>query len=276
MDRFQCSQGAALSIDVTLRDTTGAVVTGYDGTQPLLATLWPGGTRASSFSPTAVWVIPASGTIEIRLTEAETLTLGPGEYQLLLRLQDAGTWVDAYRCTVDILAGAGSTIAPATYPLDFSDAYSQLLKYGRSWLKELETDDDEAGFAEQMGRARTWIEDIAHAHYRVGVMTPMAGGVGLGPHLTGMRSKYLTDELAAGHLLVTDQVKECAAHYALHLICKGQVGVGDSAKAYAGLARMYLSEAWALANCLNLGIDTDGDGQAEINIDCSSVNVMYG
>ena len=71
--------------------------------------------------------------------------------------------------TVDIIAYAGTAAAPKVYC-----DYAVLLRYGRAWLRLLQTDDDEAGFAEQLGRARSWIDDLAHSHFRVASMVMVA------------------------------------------------------------------------------------------------------
>lgn len=271
MENYQLNQGAALTIDVTLRDSDGQAVTAYDGTQPLSCTVWPGGARAASFSPTAAWTRPEAGTLTIAIAAAQTSGLEPGRYRLLLRLDDAGTTVDAYECSLDIAAQPGTGPEPKSY-----GDYNDLLKYGRSWLRQLATDDDEAGFAEQRARARTWIEDLAHAHYRVASMAMVVGNQALGPRRSGARSQWLQDQLDADKLMVTDQVREAAAKKALAYVCEGQVGPTEASAAYARLARMYHGQADYLATCLTLSLDTDGDGFPDVNIDLSCTDPMYG
>jgi hypothetical protein len=153
--------------------------------------------------------------------------------------------------------------------------YRALLRYGRSWLRQLQTDDDEAGFAEQLGRARTWIEDLAHAHYRVASMAMVVGSQAFGPRRSGARSTWLQEQLDADTLMVTDQVREAAAKKALAYICEGQVGTSEASMAYAKLARMYHSQADSIATYLTLSLDTNGDGFPDINIDCSCTDPMY-
>ena len=155
-ENFSLSQGSALAIAGTLVNATGAVITTYDGTEALATTVWPGGMRPLAFTPVTTWTTPAEGTIAIAVAAADTAALAPGRYQLLTRVTPSGQDpVDAYGCTIDVLPFAGSEAAPTAYT-----TYDDLLKYGRSWLKQLTTDDDQAGFAEQQGRARSWIEDL--------------------------------------------------------------------------------------------------------------------
>ncbi len=49
--------------------------------------------------------------------------------------------------------------------------------------------------------------------------------------------------------MVTPRFREAAAKKALAYICEGQVGLNDSASAYARLAKMYHSQADYLGTC---------------------------
>ena len=252
-------------------DQGGNPVTTYTGAEALTTVVWPGGAQAVSCSPVTTWVTPAAGLIAIAITAADSLALTGGRYEVLTTVTPMGhDPVDGYGCTVDVLVAPGSDPAPTTYT-----TLDDLLRYGRSWLRQLQTGDDEAGFAEQLGRARSWIEDLAHAHYRVAGMTMVVGSQAFGPRRSGARSTWLEDELAANTLIVTDQIRECAAKKALAFICEGQIGTGNSAVAYARLARMYHSQADYLATCLTLSLDTNGDGFPDVNIDCSCTDPMY-
>jgi hypothetical protein len=271
-ESYSASRGAALPLVVQLRDQLGNPATGFAGSEALATTIWPGGSRAASATPATTWSSHAAGTVAIAITSAETAALAPGRYQLLTRLAAGGADpIDAYGCAIDVLAFAGATAAPTSYC-----DYSWLLRFGRSWLRQLQTDDDEAGFAEQLGRARSWIEDLGHAHFRVAAMAMVVGGQAMGPRISGARSTWLQDQFDLDYLMVTDQVREASAKKSLAYICEGQVGVAESAQAYARLARMYHSQADYLGSCLTLSLDTNGDGFPDVNIDCSLTNSLYG
>ena len=269
-ESFQVTSGAALPLVVQLRDQLGNSATGYTGSEVLSTTVWPGGLRTASFRPATTWSDHAAGTVAIAITSAETTGLDPGRYQLLTRVTaGVADSVDAYACVIDVLPFAGSAAAPRTYC-----DYDALLRFGRSWLRQLQTGDDEAGFAEQLGRARSWIEDLAHAHFRVASMTMVDCGRSFGPRISGARSTWLQEQFDAEALIVTDQVREAAAKKALAYICEGQVGLGLTAGQYARLARMYHSQADYLGTCLTLSLDTNNDGLPDVSIDCSCTNSM--
>jgi hypothetical protein len=277
MDSYSVYQGSELVIGnasnpVVINDSFDVPIPGYDGSETLTTELWPGGTRSASCTPTASWIVPANATITITLSAAESTALAPGRYRGLVRVQPVDQDAeDAYAFTVDVLGASGTADAPTTYT-----TFDHLLLYGRSWLRQLQTDDDQAGFAEQQGRARSWIEDLAHAHYRVASMTMVIGSQAFGPRRSGARSVWLQEQLDADYLMVTDQVREAAAKKALAFICEGQIGLNDSAEAYARLARMYHSQADYIGTCLTLSLDTNSDGFADVTIDCSCTDPLYG
>ncbi len=271
-DNYSLSQGSALALTLTLRDASGNPVVGWQGNETLATVVWPGGTHPASFAPATAWIAPAAATVSIAIAAEDTANLDPGRYQLRTTLTPpGGDPVDCYGCTLDVLAAAGVTPPDTTY-CDYAD----LLKYGRTWLRQLQTDDDEAGFSEQRHRARTWIEDLAHAHFRVAAMTMVIGSQAFGPRRSGARSTWLQDQLDANYLMITDQIREAAAKKALAYICEGQVGLGEQAGQYGRLGAMYHSQANYLGACLILALDTNGDGFPEIIIDCSCSDPMMG
>jgi hypothetical protein len=272
VDSWSVSQGAALVMPtVTIRDDLGNAITTYTGTEALSTTIWPGGNRAAAVTVAGSWVSAGAGTINpATLTAAQTTALVPSQYQGLTRLTPTGEdGVDVYAFELEIRPYVGAETAPTSYC-----SYADLLRYGRAWLRQLQTSDDEAGFAEQLGRARSWIDDLAHAHYRVAAMTMVIGSQAFGPRRSGARSTWLQEQLDADTLILTDQIREAAAKKALAFICEGQVGPGESSAPYARLARMYHSQADYLGTCLVLSLDTNGDGFPDVNIDCSCTDPM--
>jgi hypothetical protein len=256
---------------ITICDSTGTAIA-YGGGETLSTVVWPGDSRPASFAPASTWLTPASGTFSITVTSAEMTGLAIGRYQLLTTVTTPGRDpLPAYTCSLDVLAAPGTEAAPPAYT-----TFDDLLRYGRSWLRQLQTTDDQAGFAEQQHRARTWIEDLAHAHFRVSAMTMVVGSQAMGPRRSGARSTWLQDQLDANALMIEDRMKEACAKKALAYICEGQVGVGESSAAYAKLARMYHSQADYLGSTLTLSLDTNGDGFPDVIIDCTCTDPLYG
>jgi hypothetical protein len=264
-ENYQVSQGSALTISSFVVDQSGNTVTTYTGTEVLITQIWPGGAQPVSYTPSTSWIDHTQGSIAIAIPAANSTGLAAGRYQVRTQVK-AGSAdpMDGYGCTLDIVQAPSTEAAPKTYC-----AYSDLLLYGRSWLRQLQTGDDQAGFAEQLSKARSWIEDLAHAHYRVAAMTMVVGSQAFGPRRSGARSTWLQDQFDQDFLMVSDQIREAAAKKALGFICQGQVGTSDGSSAYSRLARMYHSQADYLGTCLTLSLDTNGDGFPDVNIDCS-------
>ena len=180
-ENYQVSQGSALTIQSAIVDQAGNVVTTYTGSEALRTLVWPGSAQPTTYTPTTTWVTPVEGLLSILIPAADSASLAAGRYQVLTRVTaPSHDPVDGYGCTLDVLQAPGTDTPPTSYC-----AYSDLLSYGRSWLRQLQTSDDDAGFAEQMGRARSWIEDMAHAHYRVTSMTIVVGSQAFGPRAIG-------------------------------------------------------------------------------------------
>jgi hypothetical protein len=271
MDNYQLNQGSALKLTPPLVDSNGNPCTGYTGSETLAAQIWPGGARPVTYAPVPTWVTTSPPVTQLVIPSADSTALAPGRYDLWCFVTPPSSDPYCYyQATLDIIQGPGSQAAATVYT-----TLDDLLRYGRSWLRQLQTKDDQAGFAEQQGRARSWIEDLAHAHYRVAGMTMVVGSQACGPRRSGARSTYLQDELDANTLMVTDQIREAAAKKALAYICEGQVGTTESSSAYARLGRMYHSQADYLGVCLTLSLDTNSDGFPDITIDCSCTDPLY-
>lgn len=275
MDIFAVRQGTALDLTVTLTDDQGDPITTYDGTEALAATVWPGGSLASSFSPQVAWRLAPAGQVNIGITAAQTATLEEGRYRGTLELQDPALgWLEASSWAMDVLLGPGSGKVAPSYC-----SFPDLLRYGRAWLRNLQTEDDDAGFSEQCGRARSWLDDTIIAgwqtYYSLNLGDPGYGAVLVGQGTGQLPSVWLRQQLDADALIVRDLVREIAAKKALAFICEGQLGVGEAAEQYAKLGRRYHWDAAQLCKTLRAEIDTIGPGigppQFAVNLGQSSM-----
>jgi hypothetical protein len=116
VDRFRVIQGAALQIDVTLRDAGGTVITTYLGSETLAGVLWMGGGSASVATPFVAWILAGSGTIRATIADSDTEDLAPGNYTLSITLDEGTDAVEVYRAEVEIEAAAGSTVPGPELP----------------------------------------------------------------------------------------------------------------------------------------------------------------
>jgi hypothetical protein len=265
VDIFEVRQGVALPITVALMDDQGNPITSYVGTEALAASVWPGGNRPALFSPTAAWLVPGAGTISVLVTAAETATLAAGRYPGSLDLTDgSGAVLEAYRWAIDVLDAPGTGVAPPAYC-----GFDDLLDYGRAWLRTLQDEDDQAGFAEECGRARSWLNDLILAGWTASNSLTL-GDPGYGAVLTGqggrLPSVWLRQQLDAGALILRPQVVEICALKALSLICRSQIGPGDKGQDFARMGRIYGVEANELVKTLRAEIDTNQDGIPEFAV----------
>ncbi len=268
MDNFAVMAGTALQIDVALLDSRGEPITSYLGSETLLAEVWPGGDRPAAFAAAASWVDATLGSIVVTLSAAQTAPMAEGRYKGRLILTDTALGpLEAYLWTMDLRPAPGTGDPPKVY-CDFTD----LLEYGRSWLRNLQTDDDDEGFTRQCGRARSWLDELL-----IGAWPGSYGGTDLGSTLGWRQGQlpnpWLRQKLDAGGLIVRDLVKEICANKTLGFICQGQVGPGEKQQDYPRLARYYHREAAQLVRTLTAEIDSNGDGIPEIaiNLGCGSM-----
>lgn len=278
-ENYEVSRGSALTIDVTLCDTLGKPIIDYDGTEPLITTVWPGGGRVATFTANTLWVLPAEGTITIEIDDTITATMTPGRYQLLTRLDDGGVLVDAYFCTVDITEGPGVGLALPVY-CTFAD-----LLDSAPWLEKLQRDTDMAGFEKQRNAARKWFDNLLQRHYRGGTGLSLdftfipgisfGGSQGYG-YRDGRRSRDLQTWLDADRLDVTDAVIEAVTCYAIALLCDRQVTPGKEDTGYADKAMDFYRQAEYAAQDITAEIDTNGDGVNDITIRLGIADTLEG
>lgn len=275
-ETYTLLSGRKFQQPIQLADSRGLPVVGFDGSEVLTTTVWPGGDRSASFVATTTWLSPSAAQILILITAAQSATLAPGRYQLETTATAAGDDPeDVYGCTLDVQSGPGTATAPRTYT-----TLQDLRDHQRGWLDTILTDDDQAGFIRQQAMARDWIGDLAHAHYRVASLAMVVGGQAFGPRRSGARSQWLQEQLDADRLIVSPQVIKACAMRALAHICEGMIGgggiPGGGGVSFGSLTKYYRSESDYIASTMTLQIDADGDGYGEIVIDLSCTDPLYG
>ena len=269
MDIFPLAAGTALSVLATIGDSSGSPPS-YTTPPPLSARLWPGGQRSASFAVAASWADLAAGKVTLTISPGQTTGLESGRYRGELLVQDPTLGsVVAYEWAVDIQASPGNQPESPSYC-----TYEQMLNYARSWLKDIQSEDDEAGFAEQRGRARSWLDDLILAG------RPARGTTTIGSPGSGVRdwsggsavpNTWLRQQLDGDLLIRRGWVVEATAKMALSYICESQIGPGDSAQQYVNLGRMYKVQASTLATTSVAEIaDTNGNPIYGVNIGAMS------
>jgi hypothetical protein len=284
VETITVAQGRTLPFLVQIRDTAERNLTGhYDGSEPLTLRVWPGGRRmAIALSGSGVaWggtddagtVYSADdGVVTVTLDDADTATLDPGSYQLTATVTDGGEPRDFYRAVLQVTPSPGQVAVPATYS-GYEDMQAEA-----SWVGELlDFDVDQSGFAGQRGSARKWFEGVLHAHYRGASAYAggqLAGTIGL-TWRSGRRSKWLQDLLDADRLVLTPEIVRACSLYALATVLRPQIGTFKGTS-YQALAAQFAGMAEDVAAGIVAEVDTNADGQGDIEIELGTVDVLRG
>ena len=267
MDKFVVMQGTALPITATIAAGEGASLAGrYDGSEALDACAWPGGNRPAAFALAVAWADADAAEIEVTITPAQTASLAPGRHRGSVGLVDPELGrVEAYTFAFEVLAAPGAIPtpdpdAPAPPPVycDLADVLD-----GRPWLRDLQDDEDEGGFARSIGKASRWLDELILNRAPRSFGGPNLGDPGYGARSAGAvsgPSPYLRRLLDGGALVVSDWVRECVAMRAAHLILNGKIGPGSEVSPYQALAAKLKAQSYNLANSRTAELRTGGPG----------------
>jgi hypothetical protein len=218
-------------------------------TDPLEGVLWPGDERAATLSPAVEWADAPKGIFSVTIASAMTVGLAPGIYRI--QAFCTPTSDGERRCILDesvkFLPTAGSSAAGKSYVTS-----EDLLDYCPRLEQLQDAETDQAGFAEQRARARTWFdEEVVRNYFPVPGRTRRKvdlSGTGAGPYMAFAdppagaavpSDDQLRAMLDADGLVVTDQVRECVAHKAASIVYGGVKSGAYSAEAaqHEGMAR---------------------------------------
>jgi hypothetical protein len=282
-ENYEVFQGSSLPIPATICDSTGTPIA-YAGSEALATTLWPGGNRSASYSVPTSWTTPASGLILISIPSADTAALAPGKYRLLTRVTVPGfDPQDAYECSVEVKAFAGTVAAPPTYC-----AYDDMLEFAPWVAAVADADADETGFEAQRAQARRDIDEAVISNYRgssIGLFGSQslaamdwAGG---GPRRTTRPSQVIRDYLAAGYLMsgrdpaaadYRPKVAKMAAYRAIAIVGLKQMAINQQHAAFGAMFhKMFLAEMSTFV----AELDINGDGLCEIPIPLVASNSIF-
>ena len=270
---------------LTLRDRLSKAITTYLGTETLALDCWPGDDEAALFHPTATWISPGSGTIQVTISAAQSAALVPGQYDLLLWIT-AGSADPVSRPIaggLSVLRSPSSAAAPLTFcsRADLEDIYPRLDVLGN-------LPNHATNFLRERAKATTWViaqclarasrdlADQARRHLPILASTPIYAttgvdaGPGWGP--STIPDATIRDDLISlktaidgGGLMVSlsldnSQTKQLTATYALYLVFRTQTSSGAGDTPWQTLAKQFRSEAIHLLAGYVAWIDTNGDG----------------
>lgn len=248
-----------------LRDQNDVIVTTYLGTEPLSAQVWRGGDQPVLFSPTVRWEDVTKGLILVTFLGSATAGLEPGQYQVRI-LVNNGPIPDSL---LELTPSPGNAPPLKAY-CTVGDMYDYF-----SDLGEILDPKDQTGFGRQRAKARAWTDRVIQcnrrnttSYYQAGLGGPclygMWGTTWNGQQADPILQRYLDENF----LELTSQVVEMNARMSLAYSCEGEIGPGDKLTQWQMLAARNRAEAEALACKLVAQIDTNGDGYAEIMINC--------
>ena len=238
---------------------------GYDGTEELTFRLLPGPGRAPALEKAGEWD-PAPDAAKVEIVAADLAGLGAGLYAADL-IVDGGAAGTAWAGEFLLLAAAGGLDAPRTY-CDLDDLETFAPGILRIWRKT-----DGLNFERQRAEAARHLESVLFAHDRPcwldypNTASARAWSIRGDGHL--LRSKSLTDWIAAGFIMRTEEVRIACACYAIGLIYRSQAGQGQQPSNYQMQAGGFLERASALFRSIVVQFDTDGDGEPDWAIDLS-------
>ncbi len=262
METVTVRQGTALSLTITLANADGPLA--YVGTETLQAIVWAGDDQSALATLTPTWDDAAAGTVSLTIPAATTTSLAPQAYTISLTVVSATVKYEGWRAWLRIESGPGAADAPAVWC-----SYDNMLLYS-SWLDDLQSESDTAGFAEQRARATQWaieqgmsrardmLESQFQRHaarYNTNTLTWVIpdSGVDLGPQWG--RSSYIEPQMLVDlntwrdrfddtEIVVVDsRMKEIVARYAIGLVCEPQIGNASDGTSYQVHAVRYRRKA---------------------------------
>lgn len=253
------AQNATGSWDIQALDSDGVAVVMLI-TDTLSAVVWSGADTEALTTLTAAWVNATAGQCRVSITATQSAALDPGVYPLALTAVRGTQRLPILSAWLEVTASPGTADPPPTY-----GSYRDMVTYGGGeWLEGLRRTAGGANFADERGRARSYLDSLIVRKWRPWSNTKTWSGVASSGPLD-VRNPTLQGYLDDDGLVITDDIRELVALKALELVCRQQVVLGND-------EAMQHRAAYFSALCRNkvlttaAEIDTNDDGIAEYAI----------
>lgn len=249
----------------------------YTGSATLVASLWPGDGQPAEFAPTVAWEVLADLSVRIVATAAQTATLAPGDYPVMVSVTEGGATQREIACTMRVLAAPGTDDPPTVY-CTLNDMTTVA-----PWVENLRSPTDQAGFAEQRAQARVECDRMIQRHYRgqrgrrQTTLDYLMDGNGVGCWRDGSDDAALQAWLDDDRLILTGPSGLALVRWnaltAVAIVCEGQIDDDDK---YMMLAQKMRMRARELAANIVAQVDTTdtADGVGDITIDLGVADTL--
>jgi hypothetical protein len=270
VETWHYAQGSSISRTVTINDENGDPVQGYSGGEALAGAVWAGDDQAPLFTFIPTWNTPVAATVNVVVSGTHTAALTPANYRLRFTVNGG----DAFESVLEITWAPGTATPRPTY-ITIRD-----LRAEADWIDELQnTEQHQAGFADQCADARDWLDENILRNYRAGFVSLLGyHGLALDAWFTGgnrrsqLTNYQLRNWLAQNLLMTTPRIKKVCTLFALAQICKQKISQGGK---WIALAAMYRHQCNQLLVSTTAELDLNGDGIPDLPINFSAVNTLF-
>lgn len=250
-------------------DDQGTTRSVFDPADALEAIAWGGGDSDAAITLVPDWTDAATGRVRLTLGHAASAAASVGVYplQVVATLAATSQRVRVLEAWLAVTESPGDSTALPTY-----GALQDLYDYGGGeWLHQLRRSDGLANFASERARARSYLDAMILRKWRPWSDVKVWSGSALSGPMDGTNPS-LSDYLAAGALVVDDDVRELVALKALELICRQRITLSEKDE-MPRRASYYQSLARNKALRLVAQLDTNDDGVIEYAIPLGVVSI---
>jgi hypothetical protein len=267
--------GIDQDVPVALLDENGNPVTVFTTADSPYAEVWSGENTPVILSPACTWISAPLGTFVMSFNSSDTADIAPGKYRLRYGVVSNGRTYAAQDVFLQFTESPGDAT-----PLTSYCSYRDMVDFA-PWIADLQDANDQTAFAVERYRARQWLDRVIQRHNPMSFWNefaiPLFGfSIGTGNDLPqwnwGQTDPVLQAWLNQDLLLVSEQVTQITAKYALYLVCAAQVGPGSEKTNWQQLAADFYADAVRITQCYSAEIYLAGNPIAPIRvIPCSRV-----